>query len=104
MSSVLNFNDLIRSLQVAKSDLDALDNRIGNELNIVDAHRAAIDRSYININTLETKRKALMDVVHSVSMAMARTIEDNRQQTSLAYHYKKMEEESLHVGIVVESA
>ncbi len=103
MSSVIDFNDLIRSLEEAKASLDNLDNRIGNELNVIDAHREAIDRSYININALETKRKALLSVVNAVSMAMARTIEENRQQTTLAYHYKKLEEESIKIISIEET-
>ena len=92
--TTINFNDLIKSLETSKEDLDKLDQRIGNELGVIDAHRQAIDRSYVNINTLEAKRKALLSVVNAVSMAMARTIEENRQQTSLAYHYAQIEKET----------
>lgn len=81
----IDFDDLLSTVTVLKTEIDALDGEMAATMGEIDSHRKIINDLYVKMQVIEKKRQTAQSTVAVLSHAMARTIMSDKNRYITAY-------------------
>lgn len=81
----IDFDDLLSTVTVLKTEIDALDGEMAAAMGEIDNHRKIINDLYVKMQVIEKKRNAAQSAAAALSHAMARTIMSDKNRYITAY-------------------